>query len=82
MERFEVDLRGHVPKSVLDAVLREAVSLIPVVGDAYLAYELKEALDKDDMLSAIAYAVAATPLPTPPLTHLIVYFLRSGKVGK
>jgi len=72
-------LEKYYPESVADAIIREIVSLIPVIGDILLAYEMLGAIDNDDYLIAAIYGASALPEPTLPLTHLIVYGLRGRK---
>jgi hypothetical protein len=65
-------LEGAVPKTVEDALARELVSLIPIVGDALLVYEAINALREGKTLVALIYLLNALPGPTLPLTHLLV----------
>jgi len=65
-----------VPRTDGEAVVRELVSLIPVLGDVFLAYEAYLAFREGKAVEGLVYLVNALPGPTLPLTHLIVRRLR------
>jgi hypothetical protein len=68
-----------VPRDVTDAVLRELVAFIPVIGDVFCAYEVFEALKRGKTLPALAYLLSVLPGPPLPLTHLLVYVVEKGE---
>jgi len=69
---------GAVPKDITDAVVRELVSVIPVLGDLFLLYEAFEAFRQNKAVEGLIYLVNALPGPTLPLTHILVYMLSKG----
>ena len=74
MQRSILDI-DPVPRDPGDALLRDIVSILPVVGDVLDAIELIRAVEERDLLAAIAYLLAALPGPELPLTHLLLYLL-------
>lgn len=64
-----------VPSSVWDALLRDLLSDIPVLGDLFNLVEAFEALRTRKYLAAAVYLTAFLPGPALPGTHMLVYRL-------
>jgi hypothetical protein len=64
-----------VPKSRKEALIRDLITSIPLVGDAILLKESIDAFKEKKYLASILYIINILPLPTLPMTHLIVYEL-------
>lgn len=64
-----------IPKDVGDAVVREAISFIPVIGDIFDAVEAIQAFREGKAEAGIIYLINFLPGPPLPLTHLLVYEL-------
>ena len=75
-EKLEIEFEDPIPKSAADAAVREVISLIPVLGDAFLLYEALKAFDAGKEMTGVIYLVNALPGPTLPFTHFITYGLR------
>jgi len=69
-------LKGSVPRSLADAVVRDLVSLIPVIGDVFMLYEAAEALKEKEDAAAMAYLLGGGPGPALPFTHVVLYALK------
>jgi hypothetical protein len=69
-----------VPKSRKEALIRDLVTSIPLLGDILLLKESIDAFKEKKYLASILYIINILPLPTLPMTHLIVYELE--KEGK
>jgi hypothetical protein len=67
-----------VPKDITEAVLREVVAFIPVLGDLFCLVEAFEAFRKGKTLPALMYLINFLPGPPLPVTHLLVYELERG----
>ena len=65
------------PKDVGDALVRELISFIPIIGDLFNLVEFVEAARAGKADLALIYLVQVLPGPPLPLTHLIAY-----EVGK
>lgn len=65
------------PKDVGDALVRELISFIPIIGDLFNLVEFVEAARAGKAELALIYLVQVLPGPPLPLTHLIAY-----EVGK
>lgn len=72
-----------VPKDIGEAIVRELVSLVPILGDVFAFIEFFEAIREGRYDVALAYLVgAAGPGPSLPATHIIAYFLGKERVFK
>jgi len=63
----------YLPKNRAEAIVRDLVTDIPVIGDALLVAEAISAFKHKKWLAGLLYLLDASPLPTIPLTHLAVY---------
>lgn len=78
-------LTSPVPVDIVDALLRDLITLIPGVGDLYNIYELA-ALARSDVpdkeLAMLFYLLDSPPGPGLPLDHVLLYLVaRGGKVA-
>jgi len=64
-----------VPKDIPEALIRELVSFVPILGDLFNLVEAIEALRAGKTEAALIYLVQVLPGPPLPLTHLIAYAL-------
>jgi hypothetical protein len=62
-----------VPKDLGEALAREAVSFIPILGDVFNLAEAFEAFRQGKALAALIYLLSALPGPPFPLAHIIVH---------
>jgi len=62
-----------VPKDVGEALARELVSFIPVLGDLFNLVEAVEAFRAGKADVALVYLLQVLPGPPLPLTHVIAY---------
>lgn len=62
-----------VPRDLTDAVIRELISFIPVVGDVFTLLEAMEALRQGKNDVGAIYLLQALPGPPLPLSHIIAY---------
>jgi hypothetical protein len=69
----------YLPKSRIDAIIRDLVTDIPIIGDAMLIAEAISAFKNKKWLAGIIYVLNASPLPTLPLSHLAVYEMEKRK---
>ena len=63
------------PKDVGDALVRELISFVPIVGDLFNLVEFVEATRAGKAELALIYLAQVLPGPPLPLTHLIAYEL-------
>jgi len=63
----------YLPKSRIDAIIRDLVTDVPILGDAMLIAEAISAFKNKKWIAGIIYVLNASPLPTLPLSHLAVY---------
>lgn len=64
-----------IPRDEGDALLRELLSFIPVLGDIFNLVEAVEAFRAGKTEAALIYLAQFLPGPPLPLTHLVVYEL-------
>ena len=64
-----------IPGDVPEALMREAVSFIPIIGDLFNLAEAIDAMRAGKTEAGIIYLIQVLPGPPLPLTHLIVYAL-------
>jgi len=64
-----------IPRDAVEALVREVVSFIPIVGDLFMAAEAFDALREGKTEAGVAYLLGILPGPPLPLTHLVVYEL-------
>jgi hypothetical protein len=69
----------YLPKSRIDAIIRDLVTDIPVIGDALLIAEAIDAFRHRKWTAGLIYVLNASPLPTLPLSHLVVYEMEKRK---
>ncbi|MCL7388704.1 MAG: hypothetical protein LZ173_02040 [Thaumarchaeota archaeon] len=69
----------YLPKSRIDAIIRDLVTDIPVIGDAMLIAEAISAFKNKKWIAGLVYVLNASPLPTVPLSHLVVYEMEKRK---
>ena len=81
-EEKEKEKPFYLPKSRVDAIIRDLVSDIPVVGDAMLIAEAISAFKNKKWIAGLIYVLNASPLPTLPLSHLVVYEMEKRKEEK
>lgn len=62
-----------VPRDVGEAVVRELISFVPVLGDLFNVVEAFEAFRAGRVELALIYIVQVLPGPPLPLTHIIAY---------
>lgn len=67
-----------VPKDESDAVVREVIGFIPIVGDLFMLLEAFKAFSEGKTLAGLIYLANLLPGPPLPATHLIVYELEKG----
>jgi len=71
-----------VPRDLPEAVVRELISFVPVLGDIFNLVEVVEAMRQGKTMAALIYLVQVLPGPPLPLTHLIVYALEREGLGR
>jgi hypothetical protein len=71
-----------VPKDEADAVVRELIGMVPLLGDLFMLVEALKAFSDGKTLAGLVYLVNALPGPPLPLTHIIVYELERRGVGR
>jgi len=65
-----------IPKDMVEALGRELVGFVPIVGDAFCLIEAVKAFEADKGAAGALYLLSALPgPPLPPLAHLIAYSL-------
>lgn len=69
-----------VPKDLSESLLRELVSLVPIAGDLFCAFEAYQAFKTGRNDVALIYLIQALPGPTLPLTHPLVYLFKRGEL--
>ena len=62
-----------VPKDMGDALLRDLISILPIIGDIFNFVEAIEAFRNKKTEAGLLYLLQALPGPELPLTHVIVY---------
>ena len=67
-----------VPKDLGEAILRELVSIIPILGDIFCLIEAFEAFRQGKTTTGLIYLVNFLPGPSLPLTHPLVYEIEKG----
>jgi len=67
-----------VPKDIPEALARELVSFVPVLGDIYCLAEAVEAFRAGKSDVGLIYLLQFAPGPPLPLTHLIAYEVGKG----
>ena len=67
-----------VPKDVGEALARELISFVPVLGDIFNLVEAIEAFRADKSDVGLIYLLQFAPGPPLPLTHLIAYEVGKG----
>jgi hypothetical protein len=72
----------YLPKSRIDAIIRDLVTDIPIFGDAMLIAEAISAFKNKKWIAGLVYILNASPLPTLPLSHLAVYEMEKRKEEK
>jgi hypothetical protein len=78
----EKELVKPIPESRSEAVLRDLITSLPVVGDALLLAESIEAFKQGKVIPSILYLINILPIPTLPATHVIVYELEKQEIEK
>jgi len=78
---LEEPFKEPVPKDRKDALLRDLVTSIPIIGEVLLVKEAIDAVKQKEYLAAVLYALNVLPGPTLPATHLLVYELKGKKEG-
>jgi hypothetical protein len=71
-----------VPKDEADAVVRELIGMVPLLGDLFMLAEALKAFSEGKTLAGLVYLVNALPGPPLPLSHIIVYELERRGVGR
>jgi hypothetical protein len=80
-ERLRLEkLIEATPKDLPEALVRDIVGLIPLLGDLFMLVEAFEALREDKPLAALAYVLGVLPGPPLPLTHVIIFYVEKGKL--
>jgi hypothetical protein len=80
-ERFRLEkLLEATPRDLPEAVVREVVGFIPLLGDLFMLVEAFEALREDKPLTALAYILGVLPGPPLPLTHVVVFYVEKGRL--
>jgi hypothetical protein len=80
-ERLRLEkLIEATPRDLPEAVVRDIVGLIPLLGDLFMLVEAFEAIREDKPLAAIAYILGVLPGPALPLTHVIIYYMEKGRL--
>ncbi|RLG86704.1 MAG: hypothetical protein DRO39_02520 [Thermoprotei archaeon] len=64
-----------IPRDIEEAIARELISFVPVIGDLFNLVEAVEAFRAGKTGAALIYLVQFLPGPPLPLTHLIAYAL-------
>jgi hypothetical protein len=78
----EKELVKPIPESRSEAILREVVAFIPLLGDLFCLIEASEAFRKGKTLPALMYLINFLPGPPLPITHLLVYELEKREIEK
>ena len=69
-----------IPRDIEEALIRELVSLVPILGDLYGFIEFIEAVREGRYDAALVYLIGvAGPGPTLPLSHVIAHLLGKEK---
>lgn len=71
-----------IPRDIPEAIVRELISFVPILGDLFNLVEVLEAMRAGKTLAALIYLVQALPGPPLPFTHPIVYALERGGLGR
>ena len=80
-ERFRLEkLIEATPRDLPEALVRDIVGLIPLLGDLFMLMEAFEAIREDKPLAALAYILGVLPGPALPLTHVIIFYVEKGKL--
>jgi hypothetical protein len=80
-ERFRLEkLIEATPRDLPEAVVREVVGFIPLLGDLFMLMEAFEAVREDKPLAALAYVLGVLPGPPLPLTHVVVFYVEKGRL--
>jgi hypothetical protein len=67
-----------VPRDEADAIVREVIGMVPVIGDLFMLLEAFKAFSEGKALAGLIYLANFLPGPPLPATHLIVYELERG----
>jgi len=68
-----------VPKDVPEAVIRELISFVPVLGDLFNLVEAIEAFRAGKPEVGLMYLAQFLPGPPLPLTHIIAHYVGRGR---
>jgi hypothetical protein len=80
-ERFRLEkILEATPRDLPEAVVREVVGFIPLLGDLFMLVEAFEAVREDKPLVALAYVLGVLPGPPLPLTHVVVFYVEKGRL--
>jgi hypothetical protein len=80
-ERFRLEkILEATPRDLPEAVVREVVGFIPLLGDLFMLAEAFEAVREDKPLAALAYVLGVLPGPPLPLTHVVVFYVEKGRL--
>jgi hypothetical protein len=71
-----------VPRDEADALLRELIGIVPLLGDLFMLAEALRAFSEGRTLVGLIYLANALPGPTLPLTHFLVMLMERKGVGK
>jgi hypothetical protein len=71
-----------VPRDEADAVVRELIGMVPLLGDLFMFVEALKAFSEGKTLAGLVYLVNVLPGPPLPLSHIIVYELERRGVGR
>ena len=69
----------YLPKNRAEAIVRDLITDVPLVGDALLIAEAISAFKNKKRIAGLIYLLNASPLPTIPLSHLVVYEMEKGE---
>jgi hypothetical protein len=61
-----------IPKDEADAVIRELVGMVPVLGDLFMLAEALRAFAEGRTVAGLVYLVNVLPGPPLPGSHLLV----------
>lgn len=64
-----------VPRDEVDAVIREVVGMVPILGDLFMLAEALKAFTEGRELAGLVYLLNVLPGPPLPLSHVLVYEL-------
>jgi hypothetical protein len=72
--RFLGDLTT-IPRDETDAIIRELVGMVPILGDLFVLVEALKAFSEGKTTAGLVYLLNVLPGPPLPLTHVVVYEL-------